>query len=175
MNAVSYHRYAVAAPRIHVDIIEDHTVLLECLAAWLATKAPDIVVVGRYGCWAEAVVDLDDLSDVVVLDILLGDSVPLVNKIRTLRSAGVNVVVLSSEAPSRFTAVQNPAELHCGCRSGGTVPQEAGFRLTPAQGGGGDMHDGGGSPSCICSVECGLSDQRRSFPYIGTRACFVGE
>ncbi|WP_159706298.1 response regulator [Arthrobacter sp. 18067] len=98
MSGLAYHRYVVAAPRIQVDIIEDHAVLSECLSAWIGMKAPDIVVVGRFGSWAEASADLDSLSDVVVLDILLGDTIPLQAKIRVLLAAGSSVVVLSAVA-----------------------------------------------------------------------------
>lgn len=89
-------RYAVSAPSLDVDIVEDHTVLLEGLAVWLEDNTEGIRVIGRYSSWAELVPHLTDLSDVVILDVLLGDSIPLPAKIRALVSAGPQVVVCSS-------------------------------------------------------------------------------
>ncbi len=89
-------RYPVSQPTIEVDIVEDHAVLLEGLAQWLEANAPGIRVVGRYRSWAEAAANLRALSDVVVLDVLLGDQVPLRAKIQAIVSAGPQVVVCSS-------------------------------------------------------------------------------
>lgn len=89
-------RYPVSQPRIEVDIVEDHAVLREGLAQWLEANATGIRVVGRFGSWAEAAANLRALSDVVVLDVLLGDQVPLRAKIQAIVSAGPHVVVCSS-------------------------------------------------------------------------------
>nr|WP_306422626.1 response regulator transcription factor [Paenarthrobacter aurescens] len=89
-------RYPVSQPTIEVDIVEDHAVLREGLAQWLQANAPGIRVVGRFGSWAETAANLRALSDVVVLDVLLGDQVPLRAKIQAIASAGPQVVVCSS-------------------------------------------------------------------------------
>lgn len=90
-----WRRYTAAPPSLEVDIVEDHTVLLEGLAVWLEENTAGIRVVGRYSSWAELIPHLRDLSDVVLLDVLLGDSIPLPAKIRALLSAGPQVVVCS--------------------------------------------------------------------------------
>ncbi|GAA3275355.1 response regulator [Paenarthrobacter aurescens] len=89
-------RYPVSRPTVEVDIVEDHAVLREGLAEWLQANAPEISVVGRYGSWAEAAGNLGALSDVVILDVLLGDQIPLRAKIQAILSSGPQVVVCSS-------------------------------------------------------------------------------
>lgn len=89
-------RYPVSRPTVEVDIVEDHAVLLEGLAEWLQANAPGISVVGRFSSWAEAAANLGALSDVVILDVLLGDQMPLRAKIQAILSAGPQVVVCSS-------------------------------------------------------------------------------
>ncbi|WGM20493.1 hypothetical protein QEH68_21165 [Paenarthrobacter sp. OM7] len=79
-----------------MDIIEDHAVVLESLSVWLEENTEGIKVVGRYPSWAELVPNLGALSDVVILDVLLGDSIPLPAKISALISAGPQVVVCSA-------------------------------------------------------------------------------
>lgn len=89
-------RYPVSRPTVEVDIVEDHAVLLEGLAEWLQANSPGINVVGRFSSWAEAAANLGALSDVVILDVLLGDQMPLRAKIQAILSAGPQVVVCSS-------------------------------------------------------------------------------
>ncbi|MFJ6538028.1 response regulator [Paenarthrobacter sp. NPDC091711] len=89
-------RYPVSRPTVEVDIVEDHAVLREGLAEWLQANAPEISVVGRYSSWAEAAANLGALSDVVILDVLLGDQIPLRAKIQAILSSGPQVVVCSS-------------------------------------------------------------------------------
>lgn len=66
------------------------------MAVWLEQRTDGIRVVGRYASWAKVVTRLSELSDVVILDVLLGDSIPLPAKIRAIISAGPHVVVCSS-------------------------------------------------------------------------------
>jgi two-component system uhpT operon response regulator UhpA len=80
---------------IQVSIVEDHKFLLEGLAAWLGDLSGSIEVVGRHESWASVMGSIGDLGDVVLLDVVLGDSLPLGAKIRTLRTAGAQVVVFS--------------------------------------------------------------------------------
>lgn len=89
-------RYPVSRPTVEVDIVEDHAVLREGLAEWLQANAQEISVVGRYASWAEAAANLGALSDVVILDVLLGDQIPLRAKIQAILSSGPQVVVCSS-------------------------------------------------------------------------------
>ncbi|WP_281444445.1 response regulator transcription factor [Paenarthrobacter nicotinovorans] len=91
-----WRRYALSAPTLDVDIVEDHAVMREGLAVWLEGNTEGIRVVGRFASWAELVPHLDRLSDVVILDVLLGDNIPLSAKIRALLSAGPQVMVCSS-------------------------------------------------------------------------------
>lgn len=92
---VGWRRYALSAPTLDVDIVEDHPVMREGLAVWLEGNTQGIRVVGRFASWDELVPHLDRLSDVVILDVLLGDNIPLSAKIRVLLSAGPQVMVCS--------------------------------------------------------------------------------
>ncbi|WP_026555950.1 response regulator [Arthrobacter sp. 35W] len=94
----SLKRYPVRRARIDVSIIEDHRFLLEGLAAWLGDATRSINVVGGHDSWASAMGSIGNLGDVVLLDVVLGDSLPLGAKIRILRTAGAQVVVFSSLA-----------------------------------------------------------------------------
>lgn len=91
-------RFEAAAPKIHVDILEDHALLRESLASWLEANAATVKVVGRFGSWAELAASLGQLSDVVLVDIILGDRIPLRSKIQAILSTGSQVVVCSSLA-----------------------------------------------------------------------------
>lgn len=91
-------RYSVAEPAIEVDIVEDHAVLREGLADWLEANSATVKVVGRYVDWADVAANLGVLSDVVILDVLLGDALPLRAKIQAIASTGSQVVVCSSVA-----------------------------------------------------------------------------
>ncbi|MEV7660615.1 response regulator transcription factor [Paenarthrobacter sp. NPDC089316] len=86
----------MSQPTIEVDIVEDHAVLLEGLSQWLQDNTTGIKVVGRFASWAETAAHLGALSDVVILDVLLGDQVPLRAKIQAIVSSGPQVVVCSS-------------------------------------------------------------------------------
>ncbi|MEZ2391497.1 hypothetical protein AB6813_18490 [bacterium RCC_150] len=94
--ALFRRRFEAAPPKIEVDILEDHAVLREGLASWLEAHAPALEVVGRYGSWGELAGALGHLSDVVLLDIILGDRIPLRSKIQAILSTGSQVVVCSS-------------------------------------------------------------------------------
>ncbi|MGO4585373.1 response regulator [Arthrobacter sp. 2RAF6] len=78
--------------------LEDHALLRESLASWLEANAATVKVVGRFRSWAELAASLGQLSDVVLLDVMLGDRIPLRSKIQAILSTGSQVVVRSSLA-----------------------------------------------------------------------------
>lgn len=84
-----------AAP-ITVALVDDHRMLLSALSEWIANAASDIAVVGAVPTWPELMA-LDDFPvDVVLLDLDLKDDIPVSLKIRTLATAGVKVVLMST-------------------------------------------------------------------------------
>lgn len=89
-------RYVVRVPKLSLDIVDDHELLRECISTWISANKPSIDVVGRYGSWDEVTANLHALSDVVLLDVVLGDAVPLRAKILTILTAGSQVVVFSA-------------------------------------------------------------------------------
>lgn len=68
-------RYTASAPTLDVDIVEDHEVSLESLAVGLEGNTQGVRMVGRCASWTKLVPHLRELSDVVILDVPLGDSI----------------------------------------------------------------------------------------------------
>ena len=91
-----------APPRaIRVGIVDDHRLVLDGLGSWLAAEADDIAVEIAVTSW-EGLVDHPRFPvDVVLLDLELGDGVPVGSKIVRLGTAGVAVVVVGSFADPR--------------------------------------------------------------------------
>jgi two-component system uhpT operon response regulator UhpA len=98
VGRTDFVRYFVSEPTIEVDIVEDHAVLREGLVDWLEANSSAVKVVGRFADWADVAAHLGVLSDVVILDVLLGDALPLRAKIHAIVSTGSQVVVCSSVA-----------------------------------------------------------------------------
>ncbi|MFI7586123.1 response regulator [Spongisporangium articulatum] len=86
---------------VRVGIVDDHRLMLEGLSTWLREQTEDVDV-------AVAVTGFDDLVhdsaypvDVVLLDLELGDDIPVPPRIARLTAEGVAVVVLSTFADPR--------------------------------------------------------------------------
>ena len=88
-------RYTTARPRLYVDVVSADGILREGLAAWFESDTGNVEVVGKFASWAEAVTVLDHLSDVVIIDVLLGDDIPLSVKVEAIVAAGAEAVVCS--------------------------------------------------------------------------------
>ncbi len=104
---------------LEVDIVDGHGMIRECLAGWLEENTEGIRVVGSFSSWAELVPSLDALSDVVIMEVLLGDNTSLTARIQTILAAGHQVVVCSS--------VTNPAVMRQAFEAGALsyVPKTA--------------------------------------------------
>lgn len=84
--------------RLQISVIDDHSFLVDALSEWLTRNARDIQIVGSYTNWSDAAAHMQGLGDVVLLDVILGDDIPLNSKIRAIMSAGTQVVTMSTIA-----------------------------------------------------------------------------
>lgn len=86
-------------PRIRVAIVDDHQMVLSGLQAWIeAENSDDVEVVVAAADWADLLTHPAFPVDVVLLDLDLGDSVPISLKISALRQAGAATVIISALA-----------------------------------------------------------------------------
>ena len=86
------------APAITLSILDDHPILLSALSEWIRRSDARIDVVATAAGWTALLGHPAFPSDVVLLDIDLGDDLDLAMKIRTLRAAGAAVVIISTHA-----------------------------------------------------------------------------
>ncbi len=70
--------------------------LLGALTEWIRNAAPDISVVAAVPTWPELITHTEFPVDVVLLDLDLKDNIPVSLKINTLKTTGVNVVLMST-------------------------------------------------------------------------------
>jgi two-component system uhpT operon response regulator UhpA len=103
MTGVPRQRASEDAPdgAVRVGIVDDHRLVLDALRSWLAAEAEDVAVEIAVTSW-EALLEHPLFPvDVVLLDLELGDGVPVGSKIVRLGTAGVAVVVIGSFADPR--------------------------------------------------------------------------
>ncbi|HEY5360135.1 MAG TPA: response regulator transcription factor [Streptosporangiaceae bacterium] len=94
-----------ADPRVRIAIVDDHHMVLSGLQAWVKAADGIVRVVIAAASWAELLEHPAFPVDVVLLDLDLGDGIPVPLKISTLRQAGVATVVISTLAdPARIRA-----------------------------------------------------------------------
>lgn len=91
---------AVPAPaperRIRLAILDDHEVLLDSLASWVASNATDFELVLSASTWLQLVHSPAFPTDLVFIDFQLREPVSIEARVRTCRAAGAKVIVLSS-------------------------------------------------------------------------------
>ena len=91
---------------IRVAVVDDHTLVLEGIAARLATQ-PGIRVVASEPTWIGLLSHPEFPVDVVVLDLHLKDQISIGSKMKTLAAAGCQSIVMSrhADASTIFSAV----------------------------------------------------------------------
>ncbi len=87
---------AQAARRVRLAILDDHELLLDSLATWIATHALDFELVLTAPTWFELVQSDQFPTDLVLLDFQLQEPVSIEARVRTCRAAGAKVIVLTS-------------------------------------------------------------------------------
>ncbi|MFT4289460.1 response regulator [Nocardioides sp.] len=78
-----------------VAILDDHGLFLGALSDYV-TRVPGLEVVAALASWTELLAHPAYPAEVVLLDLDLGDELPPAVKIRALRAAGAQVIVVSS-------------------------------------------------------------------------------
>lgn len=87
---------------VRVAILDDHEMMRQGFVAWLAAATAGLQVVITAATWADLIAHPAFPVDVVLLDLDLGDGIPVAPKIALLRSSGVSVVMVSQYAdPAR--------------------------------------------------------------------------
>ncbi|MET0725305.1 MAG: response regulator [Leifsonia sp.] len=98
----------VAARPVRVGLLDDHEVILDSVAAWISTNAPDFELAVAASRWLDFVRSEDFPVDVVLMDFQLIEPVSIEARIRTCRAAGARVIVISAldtdEARARAAA-----------------------------------------------------------------------
>ncbi|WP_268765124.1 response regulator transcription factor [Leifsonia sp. Root112D2] len=85
-----------AANPIRIAIVDDHKMLLGALTEWIRSAADDISMVAAVTTWPELLTHPEFPVDVVLLDLDLKDNLPISLKISTLKTTGVNTVLMST-------------------------------------------------------------------------------
>jgi len=85
---------------IRVALVDDHQLVLDGLAARLSNSALGIDVLAVEARWSDLLAHREFPFDVVVLDLNLGDNIPIGAKLRALRTVGSSAVVMSRHADS---------------------------------------------------------------------------
>ncbi|MEI5583391.1 MULTISPECIES: response regulator transcription factor [unclassified Agromyces] len=94
---------ADAAVPVRVGILDDHAVIVDGIAFWIAENAPDVKVILRATRWLDLIRDPGFPVDIVLMDLQLPESVSIESRIRACRAAGSEVVVVTAldDAESR--------------------------------------------------------------------------
>ncbi len=82
--------------RVRLAILDDHELLLDSLASWIANNAVDFDLVLSASSWLQLVHSDRFPTDLVFLDFQLTEPVSIEARVRTCRAAGAKVIVLSS-------------------------------------------------------------------------------
>lgn len=92
-----------ARPLVRVGILDDHAVIVDGIAFWIAENAPDVEVAIRATRWIDLIRDEAFPVDIVLMDLQLPESVSIESRIRACRAAGCEVVVVTAldDAESR--------------------------------------------------------------------------
>ncbi|SMH28536.1 two component transcriptional regulator, LuxR family [Rathayibacter oskolensis] len=86
------------SPGIDLAILDDHPILLSALTEWINRSDSDIRVVATASSWTALLAHPRFPTDVVLLDIELGDDLDLGMKIRTITAAGAAVIIISTHS-----------------------------------------------------------------------------
>ncbi|TQL48553.1 LuxR family two component transcriptional regulator [Homoserinimonas aerilata] len=103
-----------AQPRlIRLGIVDDHRLVLDGISSHLHMSHPDIRVVAAETTWVGLLAHPEFPVDVVLLDLSLGDGIPIATKVQALAPTGVAIVVMSRHSD----AITVQSALHAGALS----------------------------------------------------------
>ena len=96
---MSPDRHSPLAPGVvpvRMAILDAHAMLLDSLASWIGSNAPDFIVTLRASTWRDLVHSPAFPTQLVLLDLQLKEPISIEARVRTCRAAGAKVIVLSS-------------------------------------------------------------------------------
>lgn len=85
-------------PQTRVALVDDHRLVLDGIQAVIAARRIDIDIVASESTWSAFVENENYPPDVAVLELNLGDGIPISTKIRALTAAGSRTVIMSRHA-----------------------------------------------------------------------------
>ena len=91
-------RTSSKAPAVRIAVVDDHRLVLDGIVAHIDAIRTEIDVVISEPSWLGLLTHQEFPVDIVVLDLNLGDGIPIATKIRTLTAAGAKTVVMSRHA-----------------------------------------------------------------------------
>ena len=80
---------------VRVALLDDHEVLLDSMASWFRSNAPDFEVALTATSWLQLVHSPAFPTDLVLIDVQLREPVSIEARVRTCRAAGATVIVLT--------------------------------------------------------------------------------
>jgi DNA-binding NarL/FixJ family response regulator len=80
---------------VRVALLDDHEVLLDSMASWFRTNAPDFDIALTATSWLQLVHSPAFPTDLVLIDVQLREPVSIEARVRTCRAAGAKVIVLT--------------------------------------------------------------------------------
>ncbi len=84
--------------RLRVGLLDDHALLVDSMATWIAENCPDMEVVLTSTTWAHCLAAENFPPDIFFMDYQLVEPVSIEARILTCRAAGAKVIVMSALA-----------------------------------------------------------------------------
>jgi DNA-binding NarL/FixJ family response regulator len=94
-RAVATPPRGVPQRAVRVALLDDHEVLLDSMASWFRSNAPDFEIALTATSWLQLVHSPAFPTDLVLIDVQLREPVSIEARVRTCRAAGATVIVLT--------------------------------------------------------------------------------
>lgn len=91
-------RGTATSTRVRVALVDDHQLMLDGLTARLSKPRTGVEVSVAATSWNELISSAAFPTDIVVLDLNLGDDIPIAAKVRALTAVGSKTIVISRHA-----------------------------------------------------------------------------
>lgn len=83
-------------PPVTLAVLDDHGLLVDSIASWFASNAPDFVVTVQETSWTRCLANPQFPARVVLMDYQLAEPVSIEARVLTCKAAGATVVVMSA-------------------------------------------------------------------------------
>lgn len=87
---------------VSLTILDDHGLLVESIASWFVSNAPDFDVLVQETSWAGCLANDTFPTDIVLMDYQLAEDVSIEARVLTCKAAGSYVVVMSALGGPEF-------------------------------------------------------------------------